>query len=75
MRSRKYGLRIDRKIRGFHLGSTKDEVKKNLGEPVNGNTTDAWRYDSTCACELGRFFTVHFKNDRIYKVVFSAPSD
>ena len=57
------------------LGSTKDEVKKNLGDPVNDSTTDAWRYDSTCTCALPVFFTVYFKNDRIQKVVFSAPSD
>lgn len=57
----------------LHIGSTKDEVKKNLGDPVRGGSTDAWRYDSKCACELETFFTVHFKNDRIWKVVFSAP--
>jgi hypothetical protein len=58
----------------LHLGSTKDEVKKNLGEPVKGSTVDAWRYNSSCACEIEVFFTVYFKNDRIWKVVFSAPA-
>ena len=58
----------------LHLGSTKDEVKKNLGAPVKGSTSDAWRYDSKCACELEIYFTLYFKNDRIYKVVFSAPA-
>ena len=60
---------------GLHLGSTKDEVRKNLGDPANGNTADSWRYDSACACEIPIFFTVYFKNNRIHKVVFSAPSD
>lgn len=58
----------------LHLGSTKLEVKKNLGKPVKGSSKDAWRYDSKCACEIEVFFTVYFKNDRIYKVVFSAPA-
>jgi hypothetical protein len=57
----------------LHLGSTKDEVKSNLGEPVKGSTADAWRYDTRCACEIEKFFTIYFKDDRIFKVVFSAP--
>lgn len=58
----------------LHLGSTKQEVKKNLGNPVKGSTDNAWRYNSKCACEIEVFFTLYFKNDRIYKVVFSAPA-
>ena len=58
----------------LHLGSTKDEVRKNLGNPVKGSAVDAWRYDSSCACELEVFFTMYFKKDRIWKVVFSAPA-
>jgi hypothetical protein len=54
----------------LHLGSTKDEVRKNLGDPINGNTTDSWRYDSACVCEIPTGFTVYFKNNRINKVVF-----
>jgi hypothetical protein len=54
----------------LHLGSTKDEVRKNLGEPVKGSPTDTWQYDSTCTCEIPSFFTVYFKDNRIYKVVF-----
>ena len=58
----------------LRLGSTKEEVKENLGAPdANERTDNRWRYDSKCACELEVFFTVHFKNDRINKVVFSAP--
>jgi hypothetical protein len=58
----------------LHLGSTKHEVKENLGEPVKGSSKDAWRYDSKCTCEIEEFFTVYFKSDRIYKIVFSAPA-
>lgn len=58
----------------LHLGSSKAEVRKNLGAPVPRESTDnSWRFDSKCACELDVFFTVHFENDHIYKVVFSAP--
>jgi len=57
----------------LHLGSTREEVKENLGEPADGSAPDAWRFDSACVCELPVFFTVYFKNGRIHTVVFSAP--
>lgn len=58
----------------LHLGSTKAEVRANLGSPVvDGSNANSWRFDSKCACELEIFFTLYFKNDRVYKVVFSAP--
>ena len=57
----------------LHLGSTKEEVRKNLGAPAPESGDNSWRYDSKCACELEVFFTIYFKNDRINKVVFSAP--
>src|SRR5579859_2458857 len=42
----------------LHLGSTKEDVRKNLGTPVAEESTDnQWRYDSKCACELEVFFT------------------
>jgi hypothetical protein len=58
------------KWHALHLGSTKDEVRKNLGDPINGNTTDSWQYESACVCEIPMGFIVYFKNNRIYKVVF-----
>jgi hypothetical protein len=58
----------------LHLGSTKEDVKSNLGESAKGKSTNAWRYDSKCACDIEIYFTVYFKNDRIWKVVFSAPA-
>src|ERR1035437_1651963 len=33
-----------------------------------------WIYDSKCACELPVYFTVFFKNDRVCRVVLSAPA-
>ena len=58
----------------IHLGSTKDEVKKNLGDPSVESSLDEWKYYSSCACETDTFFTVHFRNNQIWKVVFSAPA-
>lgn len=58
----------------LHLGSSKHEVLANLGTPPKGKDTSAWEYPSACACELPVYFTIYFKNDRIYKVVFSAPA-
>jgi hypothetical protein len=55
------------------LGSTKEEVQANLGPPTSESTADGWRYDSRCMCELEVYFTLYFRNDRINKVVFSAP--
>ncbi len=58
----------------LHLGSTKQDVKKNLGEPKKGSAKNEWRYDTKCACELEVYFTLYFKNERVYKIVFSAPA-
>lgn len=58
----------------LHLRSTKQDVKINLGEPKKGGTENEWRYDSKCACELEVYFTLYFKNERLYKIVFSAPA-
>jgi hypothetical protein len=57
----------------LNLGSTKEEVLKNLGEPKIQQKNSGWRYDSICACELPVYFTVFFSGDRVSKVVFSAP--
>jgi hypothetical protein len=57
----------------LRLGSTKTEVRANLGPPTSESTEDGWRYDSRCMCELEIYFTLYFKNDRVTRVVFSAP--
>jgi hypothetical protein len=62
------------KWHALHLGSTKDEVKSNLGEPIINGSINEWRYNTKCRCELEIFFTIYFRNDCIYKVVFSAPA-
>ena len=59
---------------GLHLGSSKQDVIGNLGAPKEGQSSDAWVYQSACACELPEYFTIYFKADRMFKVVFSAPT-
>jgi hypothetical protein len=58
----------------LHLGSTEDEVIKNLGAPENKDKDGGWRYLTNCTCEIQDYFTIYFKNGRINKVVFSAPA-
>jgi len=58
----------------LRLGSLKEEVLKNLGQPKKKVTGDQWRYDTICACELPEYFTIFFKDDRVIKIVFSAPA-
>ncbi len=57
----------------LHLGSTKEDVLKNLGKPESEISANEWQYSSTCACELPEFFTLSFKNGRLFKIVLSAP--
>ena len=57
----------------LHLGSSKQEVVKNLGTPKAGHDSDAWEYQSACTCELPEYFTIYFKDSRMFKVIFSAP--
>lgn len=57
----------------LQLGSSKRDVLKNLGEPRTRENADEWVYESRCAGDLPRFFTLYFSNGRIYRVVFSAP--
>jgi hypothetical protein len=56
----------------LRLGSSKEEVQKNLGQPKKKLTRDEWRYDTTCACEVPVHFTIFFKDGRVNKVVFNA---
>jgi hypothetical protein len=58
----------------LHLGSSKDEVLKNLGEPKKRVATSDWRYETICECELPEYFDVFFKGNNVVKVVFSAPA-
>ena len=57
----------------LHLGSSKDDVLKNLGEPKKRIAANDWRYETICECELPEYFDVFFKENTLVKVVFSAP--
>jgi hypothetical protein len=56
------------------LDSLRDDVAKNLGQPKKKVSANDWRYETICECELPEFFDVFFKDDRVVKVVFSAPA-
>ena len=58
----------------LHLGSSRDDVLKNLGEPKKRVAANDWRYETICECELPEFFDVFFKDNTVVKVVFSAPA-
>lgn len=58
----------------LHLGSSRDEVLKNLGEPKKRIAANDWRYETICECELPESFDVFFKDNTLVKVVFSAPA-
>jgi len=56
----------------LHLGSTKEEVLKNLGDPVKKGDGDEWIYSSSCSCELPSYLKILFKNHIIVKITFEA---
>lgn len=49
----------------LRLGSTKQEVLLNLGEPQKRIRDDEWQYESTCTCELPAYLNVSFKAGRL----------
>jgi hypothetical protein len=57
----------------LRLGSSTEEVLKNLGEPRRRKSADAWVYEAACTCELPEYLTIYFSKGRISRVVFSAP--
>lgn len=57
----------------LRLGSSREEVAKNLGQPKKKIAANDWRYESICECELPEFFDVFFRDEKVVKVVFSAP--
>jgi hypothetical protein len=58
----------------LHLGSSKEDVLKNLGEPKEKVSANNWMYETSCTCELPEFFNIFFKDGHVIKVVFSAPA-
>jgi hypothetical protein len=61
-------------VHALHLGSSRDDVAKNLGDPLKKVSANDWQYGTICDCELHEFFDVFFKDDKVVKVVFSAPA-
>lgn len=57
----------------LRLGSSKEEVIKNLGKPKEMTGVNQWTYYTKCACEIPESFRLFFKNRRLYKIVLSAP--
>ncbi|HKT24315.1 MAG TPA: hypothetical protein VJR04_06910 [Terriglobales bacterium] len=55
----------------LHLGSTKDEVLSNLGQPQKQISQNKWEYESTCACELAAYLDLSFKAGRLVQVAIS----
>ncbi len=62
------------KWKALHLGSTKEDVLKNLGKPKKEISSDSWKYTTTCSCELQKYFVIYFRHGRVEKIVFAAPS-
>ena len=56
----------------LHLGSSKDEVAQNLGQPENRVNANKWVYETTCACELPEYLTISFKDGRVSQLELSA---
>jgi hypothetical protein len=58
----------------LQLGSKKEEVIKNLGLPEKEIGPNELRYQSRSACEIEIYFTLFFREERLYKIVLSAPA-
>lgn len=55
------------------LGSTKQDALENLGEPARKEGDNAWTYEASCSCEIPNYMTIYFAEDKVVRVVFSAP--
>jgi hypothetical protein len=55
----------------LHLGSSKEDVLKNLGEPEKRLTSNKWLYQSTCGCELSAYLVVSFERGRVIELALS----
>lgn len=52
----------------LRLGSTKEDVLSNLGDPQEKINVDEWLYESTCACESPTYLSVSFKAGRLIEL-------
>jgi hypothetical protein len=57
----------------LRLGSTREEVRANLGPPAETQRPDAWVFNAECTCELPQYLTLYFQGGKVVRVVFSAP--
>jgi hypothetical protein len=57
----------------LRLGSTREEVRKNLGPPAENQNPDVWIFNAECTCELPQYLTLYFQGGKVVRVVFSAP--
>ena len=55
----------------LHLGSTKDDVLSNLGEPQKRINANQWQYESSCSCELTAYLSVSFEAGRLVRLALS----
>ena len=57
----------------LRLGSTREQVRENLGPPAETPNPDAWVFNAECTCELPQYLTLYFRGGKVVRVVFSAP--
>ena len=58
----------------LRLGSTRQEVERNLGRPAKKSGLNEWVYNAECACEIPEYLTIFFVQGSVQRVVFSAPA-
>ena len=57
----------------LRLGSTREQVRENLGPPAETPNPDTWVFNAECTCELPQYLTLYFQGGKVVRVVFSAP--
>lgn len=62
------------KWHALNIGATREQVRENLGPPAKTEGKDVWTYESSCAGEIPQYFTVSFRQGKVWRVVFSAPA-
>ena len=59
----------------YHLGSSKEDTLKNLGQPKKKVSPDNWEYSTICTCEIPEFFNLFFRDGRLVKIILPLPQD
>jgi hypothetical protein len=52
----------------LHLGSTKNDVMTNLGQPKRKVNADKWEYETKCECELPELLTIQFSKSSLVEL-------